>query len=584
MEYLQTLNDTNELYESRATTEKIGVEISEMERAWAVANLVSSVKSMSIDFASKMIDFEARPYPATIALHKLGMKNLYVVDANRNIYDYPHYTKIRYQYARTAHSHFPPAFFDWAVCLDTFRTGVDLESVLENIARILKPMGVLQIATRFCPITGKDSRAQDGPLSSPELVGLIETARKKGLDPLFDDTEIEKIKNPPSLPLKSRRTDYTLAFLTFKKKNKVEGEGLIKSISILSYTNKRGGISEYISALSERLTDERGFDVDVVNEPETAKSKIVLIEFESGLERSRGLVNDVDYLLKQGKKVIIEIHDCLTRSESFDFDTVRNLQEKAILTYRANEIAELDGAEKYFLYPHISYLNLPEQPFAQFDDICLGSFGFGTTSKRFDEIVAFAKKVNARARILISINQEYGLKECIRVVNNLKKDRQIVVYDDPKNSSINRSDRIVVRSGFFTTEEILGELKNCSHILFAQKSHYWTSGTMTFAKRLSRPIVAIDSFQAKQAQVIRVSTFSRVRDLSRILREITSAARRRKSLNLRRKLTELKSSFGGRPLSYQMLKECSGELSRDEDGLEYLYKIIEHANSGSNDD
>ena len=538
-----------------------------------MASCVMDVLEQSgLDKHARIVEFNKAEEPVSFELHNQGLDNLYVVNDNPDIYNSPCYTKIRYCFSPTSESHFPSSFFDAVLCSNLTDVRVISDHSLDHFSRILKSKGLLILS----PPEGKRSERRKEPQLVPstlENVNFTERVSQHGFDILAKENLSTITTQPNETHPNHHASDSYSVVVALRKKNRFES-ARPQQLSILRYTANRGGISEYINSLSNRLRTELAMDVQVVDDPLNVKYDLVLVEYESGLGRARGLLSDVETLRNRGKTIIIEIHDWLTRSSAMDKAEVRKLENETVLTYRANEVAQKDGVESYYLCPHISYLDVPATPFAEKDELCLGTFGFSTRGKRLHKIVALAKSLNIRTKILASINEEYGREECLKVIKELKRDPSVEVLNSSEEHFSGKS-LITVKTGFFTTGEIAKELEECSHIVFAPKTHYWAAGTMTFAKRLSKPIVALDSFQARQAQVIRVDCFVRTQELKESLSELWNSVVHFRGLALRIRLGQVMVALTGRTVTRSFLIKCSKELSRDEDGMEYLESIMQ---------
>ena len=114
-------------------------------------------------------------------LHKHGYANLYGMDSNRNIYDMPEYTKIRYVYGREQRTHFPNNFFE-VVRINIARgSSVSIKALLDESKRILRPEGLLIIKS---PNIAQVSEAMDTESwsaiqKSDDLRVVVLTNRKK---------------------------------------------------------------------------------------------------------------------------------------------------------------------------------------------------------------------------------------------------------------------------------------------------------------------------------------------------------------------------------------------------------------------
>ncbi|HVH16174.1 MAG TPA: hypothetical protein VNA15_10725, partial [Candidatus Angelobacter sp.] len=295
----------------------------------------------------------------------------------------------------------------------------------------------------------------------------------------------------------------------------------------------------------------------------------------------------------QRKEVYTEYHDCILNSSDFRHYVANN----SVLIYRANEVAQYDGIDDYLIAPITSYdLNVDDKAPKE---ICLGTFGFGYRSKRIEEVIRLARKLNLKAKIVTSVNTESLKDQTETEITRLRK------------LSTERIEVIsgVTMDGGDGEKTIIEVLSECSHFIFAHMNSLGASGTMTFVKCFHRPIVALDSFQAVQAQVIRVpmlasraspvgyqtlefvmGLFVRRRSIRSLLlrilklvhakpvtREYLNHFARQPKIGLRTFLREISRVMRARPVTRQYLDDLAQRqiTSRDDDGFDYLLNILD---------
>lgn len=454
-------------------------------------------------------------------LHEMGYSKLYGTSARQKVYDMPHYTSIRYLYSGSSRTHFPPFFFDCCVALGP-RTQVNLGEVSE----ILKQDGLLVIP----------------PSREMEVRG----AARFGLE----------------------KTYSVGAALDCYRKTRGDKPRREKAVSILVYAKGAGGIAEYARLLARRFA-ETGASAEIVESPQEVSSETALVEYANGLARGRDLLNDVKGLTAQGKRVLVEVHDTLER---FPQKERTWLQGVALLLYRANESAERDGVTRYFLAPHTSYTPVPLLPPETKAGVTLGSFGFAARYKRTHLLVRLARRLNVPLRLMVSLNEETGVEKSLEATRQLAVELGTAIT----GPGTYRSGDLEVRVGFFAMSEISEEMAGCSHIIFAHtSSNLPHSGVMTLAKRFSRPIVALESFQARQAQVVRTQSFFKLQALQDASRSFAAQLLHRKP-EVRRFLGAVARIASEQSLSKEFLVTHSAELSRDEDGFEYIDAVLSH--------
>jgi hypothetical protein len=498
------------------------------ERGTVIRAIATAVAQRLDEKTLRIVHLEVEDGGLLTILRELGYTKLYGTSSSRAVYDSPHSTSIRYLYSRTSQTHFPPCFFDCCVALRLESTK-ELGSVSEGL--------------------------REG--------GIAVLAERRNLDP----TKVG-FKRVGGV------TDQIALFQKVDATKAIEGSSMLDAgISILSYSLEQGGIGEYTRLLEERLSTACGKKAEVVSEPGEASAGTVIVEYANGLVRGRRLVEDVAFLTGRGKNVLVEIHDTLER---FDPGDRQRLQGLCTLAYRANEAAERDRVTDYFLLPHLSFANVDPLPFKKVPETVLGSFGFAARYKRTGLLIRMARRLGVPLNLMISINKEVGIAKSTDVLKQLEPELGSPVEGEGEYSR----DGVTLRVGFFGVSEIAREMSSCSHIIFAHtSSNFQHSGVMTLAKRFTRPIVAIDSFQAKQAQVVRVKSFTKMSALGDSVRSF-GASFLDGRLELGKLLYDARGIIFRKSITRDFLLEHTADLSRDEDGFEYLKAILERPVGG----
>ena len=442
-----------------------------------------------------------------------GFENLYGASRLSQVYDLPDYTSIRYMRTWATRTHLPQSFVDCCVL-----TRSPSRAEVGDILEILRPEGLAVL-----PEAGAGA-AESGFERAGSIGGKMVLLEKTvGAEPHSGD------------------------------------------VSILSYSDSGGGIGEYARLLEERFR-EAGVRAEIVRGPESATADDVLVEYANGLAGGKRLVQDVRELVVKGRRVLVEVHDTLER---FSKEDRRHLQEQALLLYRANEAAERDAVKRYVVVPHASYATLPILGPREAGGTAIGSFGFAARYKRYPLIARAARRLGVPLRLMVSVNGEVSPARTAESLSELGNELGVPIRGAGSYSSAG----VEARVGFFTPAEIEEEMGRCSHVVFAHTtSGFHQSGVMTMAKRFARPIVALDSFQARQAQVLRVDSFTRGQGISDATRAFGASLLHRK-VELGKYLGRLKGVLTGRRLDSSFL-EGHSELSRDEDGFEYLRAVL----------
>ena len=248
-------------------------------------------------------------------------------------------------------------------------------------------------------------------------------------------------------------------------------------------------------------------------------------------EARRGIPTILEWMpymtLPKDRKVIVEAHDLPTLNNiGFSFVRIfsdirywmyapiyafkflafqkKNMEassrlKKHILIVRSYELARKAKLKDYYIMPHCLPLNneiIGNLQGKQNSNkpLCLGAYGFGAWYKNFEETCKIAKRLNIRLIMLLSVN--YNNKLAIKETrgNALKLKRKYA------------GGKIQIKIGDWTNEQIRKELEPATHIISTQISVDNTSSSMRFAYSLGKPIISLDNYQAREAQVIRVKS------------------------------------------------------------------------------
>jgi hypothetical protein len=379
-----------------------------------------------------------------------GCRNLYGFGVVVNVYDMPLYTQIKYEVNDKRGCHFPDNFFDMIVDA----SGENDDLLKNEYHRLLKDGGVMVL---------------------------------KG-----------KAK-----------------WLIFRANKKPERR-LPKEINIVVSTK---GIPEgirYTTDIMRKRLEENGIKVNLCKDMGEAR---------------RGIPTILEWMpympLPRDRKVIVEAHDLPTLNNiGFSFYRIfsdarywmyapiyaakflafqkRNMEakrrmKKHLLIVRTYELAEKGGIKDYYIMPHClpegqaAVEKLQERELSSRKPLCLGAYGFAAWYKNFEETCRIAKRLNIRLVMLLSIN--YNNKLAVKETrgNALKLKRK---YGNKL---------IRIKIGEWTNEQIRKELGPATHMISTQVSVDNISSSMRFAYSLGKPIISLDNYQAKEAQVIRVA-------------------------------------------------------------------------------
>lgn len=441
-------------------------------------------------------------------LNSSKFEHLYGFDKNEmynesSLYNEPGYTRIKYLKVSIEETHFPSNFFRAIFALSMIEhldyLGGDIfghiENFLREASRLLEDKGFLVITTDYndCPRFKKGQNIFD----RRGISRIIKITEQFGFRLLFE----------PSLEIKDKpvhfyRMDYTFIFLVFVLCKKMEPVSLT-DVNILAPQTQRDGISIYAKMLQRRF-EEVGIIAHLcASEGEIKNEYPTIFEFFSGKMEN----------LPKDKKTIIEMHNTPASSiKRFSYYLLRNRSiEKARFSVKQNRelrhytllirnpemvTGPLSKVSKYFFMPHLAYPDFSIR--ADPRGICIGTFGFLSKNKRFESICDLAVSLNVPAIILMSRNY---------LSSNLKTQK----YANEIMQKYSAFHNIKIRFGFFAENEILQELRNCSHIIFNQKnSKIQTSGSYRFLSQLGIPIISTNSFQATESQVYRVNSLKEI--------------------------------------------------------------------------
>ena len=521
----------------------------DMPEEWSTSRITGAVNDLNIPRDSRIIELNAAQDATLYALSKLGYDNLYGIDSRDDVYNKRFYTRIRYQKCSVENTHFPPGFFDCAISSTTAPHSADSDIFLLETARILKDGGLFLLTSN--------------PTNIKEFVAL---AGRHGFKPMFKSEKLDCLE---------AGTNCRPIFLGLRLiKVGAKQKSIPKKVSIISYSQgTKGGINEYAIALSKRLRKEYAMSVEIVKSASDAKYKDVIIQEQLVLCDDNKLKMEIQHLKSKGSRVFVEIHDSM---KGADPATMRYIQDNSNVLCRCNEMAVQDRLNKYLLMPLISYKDLPAIAPSKSKQICIGSMGYALSGKRIDEIVNLAKRLGVRAKITMGINTETqsvikNNELTIKKIEALDDGREIGVYYKGTKEP-NR--RIRIKLGAFTPNEIEKELSECTHFVFAQKGAIVPSATMAFVKRLQgRPIISLDTFQAKQMQAIRVKILNP--EKRQMIVDTTKFYiwyfMQVNKIHVKEYLIDVKDIIFSEPITKEFLLKSKELLPiKDEDGMDYL--------------
>lgn len=466
---------------------------------------------------SYILDCGASSDPTPGYLSELGYEHLYAIDLDKNITDMPYYWRIKYMYGSMLNTHFPDNMFDAVITVSSIEHGEGVPQAkrfIDESKRILKDGGLLFITTDYneAHIDTKGMKLyglQWKIFDRSEITSIINYARSIGFEPYIDGS-FPKQKGTITYN-KRLEKGYSFVLLAFRLKKKMKANPIREVNIICASLGKVDGISKYSESLARRFA-EAGIKAHLYRKEGEIENKHIPVILEYDTQNGS--------VMPQNKKTIIELHSppasrkvlvnqmfkLLDPRAPFWRNPIGRLRkhissEKALssledwpLLMFNNELAEEAGITKYTLMPHIAYPKINYKKKTK-RGICIGSFGFALKNKHFDKICARAKRLGVRAVIVVSspnVNPTVE-NESKQIVKKLRED-----YESDKIKIVDSYDDV----------RTLGELSVCTHMIFAQEGMRGISGSMRFAMALNVPVIATDSYPARETQAHRVKNLN----------------------------------------------------------------------------
>ena len=488
-----------------------------------------------------------------VKLNESGFRNLYLLDSDRDIYNNPNYVSIRYIYQKNMDMHFPPQFF---------------RAIIVNNSDYDEKLKILVADKGIILVSGYTAKSDVIETNGVQQIRMAEAPYLSSRKHCFQ---------------KINEIDTTYNFQIVNVDNRMPNGSVPGKLDILCYSGKEEGIYIHSKILKERLETEYCITVNLTDIAQSVQSHVVIVEYHPGYGHFERLSEDVLSLLNQNVKVILENHGSLRKFS----DSLKILIDKGlIVTYRSPEIAELDHIERYSILPVLSYKNINLQKPVKIDGIRFGTFGFIGKQKGTEDIISLAFKLKIHATILLGVSPaDLGAeKKILDFERKYGKRKNISIRIYERQISYNANSLVEVLIGNHSDEDIIDAMSRCSHIAFAHRTRLEESGAIKYAKRLSKPIFALDSYQARIGQVKRFSKFTNLTPIRVFKDSLIEALLSyfRGELGFAKLVKSIATIFvkqikvilhGDYP-NAESLKEMQTELFRDEDGLDYLMAIL----------
>lgn len=138
-----------------------------------------------------IVDFGAYKSEVLEVLARIGFTSLHGIDLNPHLVKSPFRDRIRYTVGDFFQSGYPSNFFSAVTSISAIEHGHDVEKLLIEVARVLKPGGLFICSTDYWPdkidTTGINVLGMPWTIfSETELAELIQHATRVGLHPLGD--------------------------------------------------------------------------------------------------------------------------------------------------------------------------------------------------------------------------------------------------------------------------------------------------------------------------------------------------------------------------------------------------------------
>jgi len=417
-------------------------------------------------------------------LVKLKYSHLYAISTDKNIYNSPFYTYVKYLYGDPYNSHFPDSFFD--IIYSIYK--VDIPAFLREARRILSNNGVLVM---------KSDEVDTGQLKGYGF--SIEDKFHGGFLSLRLTKKEGRIPKRINIVVPTLGKFEGIAHTTNNMKRNLEKHGIAVNLYEKAEDAPKNypTIFEWHPALGHPIPKDKNIIIELHHfelgdQLFSMFKKIIrhrsyfayyaLLNYKNIIAGLR--TNFINYMNKKGLK-----GGKIMREE---------LQRHPLLV-RSNELAEVAGLTKYYLMPHCIVDGPKVKPAPLHSELCIGSYGFAAPYKNFEAICEVALRLNVKALLLLSVN--HLDKRAKEDTNN---------YANYIYKKYNGKGKITVKIGNFSEEELRSQLAPCTHLLAPQFNENNVSSSMRFMVSLNKPVIAIDSYQAREAQVIRVKSLKQI--------------------------------------------------------------------------
>jgi hypothetical protein len=256
-------------------------------------------------------------------------------------------------------------------------------------------------------------------------------------------------------------------------------------IIVCKSMGSRCGIAQHSTYLAERL------NASIVESPGLAQGEkdAVIINFEPRLYPSpKELRREVMMASKISKIVILDCHSVAPWLREFSHDTV--------ICVKSLDVAATSGLQPVQI-AGLVLPNLKLEPRPPPREIVIGCFGFALPWKNFHKVISLASRLDIRVKIVTSV---------CTATNELEElsSKYLTQLKAMSNS------RVEIIEVFGNNSEIAKHLQLCSHLIFAEESDGTVSASMRFAALVGRPILAVNTRQAREEGVVLVGSLDQI--------------------------------------------------------------------------
>jgi SAM-dependent methyltransferase len=183
-------------------------------KSWDVELALEAIEA-AIDRDEAVLDMGTIGCAILPALNRLGYRNLHGVDLNPQVMQMPDHDAIDYSVQDMTATNFGDCAFSAITSISAIEHGLDADSLLREVARLLRPGGVFLFSTDYWPDKIDTSDAVQFHLSwtifdAHEVTALVRIGENHGLTPAGD---VERTLHAvDERPIHFTGRDYTFLF------------------------------------------------------------------------------------------------------------------------------------------------------------------------------------------------------------------------------------------------------------------------------------------------------------------------------------------------------------------------------------